>query len=161
MHKILPALKILFICTHNRCRSILAEAIFNAVGIGLLEARSAGSAPERQVHPLTLQALARHGIATDGLNSKSWDDMEAFAPDVVVTVCDRAANESCPLWVGQTVKLHWGLRDPSAGEASDAEKKQAFDDTISKLRALASDVVAIIESDSPGTADILAELKKL
>ena len=90
-------MKILYICTHNRCRSILSEAITNHASQGVIEAKSAGSQPVGEVHPLSIKYLAQSGIATSGLTSQSWDEFEAFAPDVVVTVCDSAAGETCPV----------------------------------------------------------------
>ena len=141
-------MKILYICTHNRCRSVLSEALTNHVGGGRIEARSAGSQPVGEVHPLTKRYLAEHGVPTHGLSSKSWDDMEDFTPDLVVTVCDSAAGESCPVWMGKTLKLHWGLEDPSKIEGSDAEKAAAFRATISEIenrveRLLALDFAGI------------------
>ena len=106
-------MKILYICTHNRCRSILSEAITNHLSDGTLQAYSAGSQPAGEVHPLSLKYLAEKGIAIEGLQSQSWDDFEAEQPDIVVTVCDSAANETCPVWFGNTVQVHWGLPDPS------------------------------------------------
>jgi arsenate reductase len=106
-------LKILFICTHNRCRSILAEAIARHVSEGALEVRSAGSQPAGQVFPGTLRYLESQGMSVDGLQSQSWDELESFAPDIVITVCDSAAGEACPLWMGDTARVHWGLPDPS------------------------------------------------
>ncbi len=90
-------LRILFICTHNRCRSILAEAVANHYGAGLIQAQSAGSSPAGHIHPATLRALERHDIATTGLHSKSWADFEDAEIDLVITVCDQAAREKCPL----------------------------------------------------------------
>lgn len=117
----MPPLKLLFICTHNRCRSIVAEALTNHVGAGLLLAASAGSEPAGAVHPLTLEHLQRHGIPVAGLYSKSWDELEEFEPDFVITVCDKAAAEPCPLWFGKALQVHWGLADPSvAGADADA-----------------------------------------
>ena len=141
-------MKILYICTHNRCRSVLSEALTNHVGGGRIEARSAGSQPVGEVHPLTKRYLAEHGVPTHGLSSKSWDDMEDFTPDLVVTVCDSAAGESCPVWMGKTLKLHWGLEDPSKIEGSDAEKAEAFRATISEIenrveRLLALDLAGV------------------
>jgi len=126
--------KILFICTHNRCRSILAEAVTNHIGDGVLEARSAGSSPAGEVHPKSLHFLEEAGISTEGLTSQSWDDHEDWAPDIVVTVCDKAAGETCPVWFGNAIKVHWGLEDPSA---IDDEKlaKAAFRATIGILAA--------------------------
>ncbi|MDG2174758.1 MAG: arsenate reductase ArsC [Gammaproteobacteria bacterium] len=106
-------MKILFICTHNRCRSILAEAIARHCGKGLLKPASAGSQPAGVVDPLTLEALTRHQIPADGLQCKSWNDLKEFNPDLVITVCDSAAAEACPVWLGRAVKVHWGLADPS------------------------------------------------
>lgn len=129
------AMKILFICTHNRCRSILAEAIFNHVGTGRIEAKSAGSQPAGAVHPLSLRYLAKAGIATEGLSSQSWDEHEAWAPDVVITVCDSAAGEQCPIWFSQAIKVHWGLADPSRIEGNAEQIEQAFQQTIKILQS--------------------------
>lgn len=126
-------MKILFVCTHNRCRSILAEAVSRQLGGALLEVRSAGSQPAGQVHPLSLKYLAQAGYSTDGLRSQSWDAFEDFAPDLVVTVCDSAAGEACPVWFGKTVKVHWGLKDPSALSGSEEDVKAAFLATIGTL----------------------------
>ena len=127
-------MKILFICTHNRCRSILAEAITNHYGEGKLVARSAGSQPVGEVHPLSLKYLAAAGIATNGLTSQSWDVHEAWAPDVVITVCDSAAGESCPVWFGNSIKIHWGLVDPSSLQGSEEDVAAAFKRTIELLK---------------------------
>jgi len=130
-------MKVLFICTHNRCRSILCEAIANQLagreqepGI---EARSAGSEPAGEVHPSTLVALQRAGYGVAGLVSESWDAHESFAPDLIVTVCDSAATETCPLWFGQGVKVHWGLADPSKIEGTQEEIDKAFAFTIATI----------------------------
>lgn len=119
-------MKILYICTHNRCRSILSEAITNHIAPGTIVARSAGSQPAGMVHPLSLKYLAQEGFSTDGLQSQSWDDFEDFQPDVVVTVCDSAAGESCPIYFSQSLKVHWGLSDPSKIEGDDYKQEQAF-----------------------------------
>ncbi|WP_435237775.1 arsenate reductase ArsC [Psychromonas sp. PT13] len=133
-------MKILYICTHNRCRSILSEAITNHLSNGVLQAFSAGSQPTGEVHPLSLKYLAEKGISIAGLQSQSWDDFEADQPDIVVTVCDNAANEACPVWFGNTVKVHWGLPDPSKLTGSEDEIRDAFYaviDTIEKrIKAL-------------------------
>ena len=119
-------MKILFVCTHNRCRSILSEALTNHRGDARLQAASAGSQPSGEVHPLSLKYLKEMGVEISDLKSQSWDDLEDFAPDVVITVCDSAAGESCPVWFGQTLKLHWGLSDPSKVEGDEATVKAAF-----------------------------------
>ena len=122
----MTAVKVLFICTHNRCRSILAEALANHLGGSTLEARSAGSQPAGEVHPRTLAHLQKLGITTSGLRSKSWDELAQYQPDVVITVCDRAAGESCPLWFDDCIRLHWGLADPSAVNGDCADIEAAF-----------------------------------
>ncbi len=132
-------MKILFICTHNRCRSILAEAICNFYGDDLLEAVSAGSSPAEQVHPLTLQALSARDIPTDNLSSQSWDAYEDADIDYVITVCDKAANEPCPVWFGNVKQVHWGLNDPSAIEGDEETIDEetinaAFSNTIEILQ---------------------------
>lgn len=126
-------MKILYICTHNRCRSILSEAITNQYGQGRLEARSAGSQPSGEVHPLSLKYLAEQGVSTEGLSSKSWDNLDGWVPDVVVTVCDSAAGEACPIWLGDALKVHWGLADPSKLEGTDEVKAEAFRQTIKQI----------------------------
>ncbi len=128
-------MKLLFICTHNRCRSILAEAIANQYGQGRLVARSAGSQPVGEVHPLSLKYLAEQGIDTAGLCSQSWDEHERWAPDVVITVCDSAAGETCPVWFGSAIRVHWGLADPSTIEGSEESVRQAFLATIGTLKS--------------------------
>jgi arsenate reductase len=119
-------MKILYICTHNRCRSILSEAITNNIAGNLIDAKSAGSQPAGEVHPLSLKYLEQTGYSIDGLQSQSWDDFEAFSPDVVVTVCDSAAGEACPVYFGNSVKVHWGLSDPSKVTGDDAQIQQSF-----------------------------------
>ena len=126
-------MKILYICTHNRCRSILSEAITNAKGEHYLIAKSAGSQPSGQVHPLSLKYLEREGYSIDGLQSQSWDDFKDFKPDVVVTVCDSAAGESCPLYLHDSLRVHWGLSDPSKKQGSEQEIEQAFLSCIEEI----------------------------
>lgn len=114
-------MKILYICTHNRCRSILSEAITNEIAGNNIEARSAGSQPSGQVHPLSLKYLEQAGYSVVGLKSQSWHDFADFQPDVVVTVCDSAAGETCPVYFGNSIKVHWGLSDPSKIEGEGCE----------------------------------------
>lgn len=119
-------MKILYICTHNRCRSILSEAITNSLAGNVIQAKSAGSQPVGEVHPLSIKYLNQTGHSTTGLMSQSWDEFESFNPDLVVTVCDSAAGESCPLYFGNTLKVHWGLSDPSKVEGDEVQVEQAF-----------------------------------
>ncbi len=132
---------VLFICTGNSARSILAEALLNDMGQGRFRAFSAGSHPKGAVHPLALQELASRRIPTNGLRSKSWEEFAApGAPemDFVFTVCDQAAGEVCPVWPGQPMTAHWGMPDPAAVEGSDEVKVRAFLDTaITVKRRLA------------------------
>lgn len=141
-------MKILYICTHNRCRSILSEAITNHMAQGKIEARSAGSQPAGEVHPLSIQYLQEAGIPTNGLISQSWDELENFAPDIVITVCDSAAGESCPLWFGKSVKVHWGLADPSKVEGNDAKKAQAFQQAIAEIQQRVTHLLSIAPSNN-------------
>jgi arsenate reductase len=126
-------MKLLFICTHNRCRSILSEAITNQRARGILTAASAGSAPVDAVHPLTLRFLQERGYDTACLASQSWADLEAFEPDRVITVCDTAAGEACPLWMSDVEKMHWGLPDPSRVDGDDETVRAAFMSVIDRI----------------------------
>ena len=126
---------LLFICTHNRCRSVLAEAIANARFDGVFRAFSAGSQPAGEVHPLTLKFLKARGLPTEGLKSQSWDDFSGQEFDLVVTVCDSAANESCPLWMSEAPRAHWGMLDPSRATGSEAEIESAFFDVMNALES--------------------------
>jgi len=130
------AFNVLFLCTGNSARSILAEAYLNARGQDRFRAHSAGSRPNGQVNPFALELLEKNRMDTSGLRSKSWDEFAApGAPklDFVFTVCDNAAGEACPFWPGQPVTAHWGVADPAAVEGSDAEKRRAFMKAFSAL----------------------------
>ena len=132
-------INVLFLCTHNSARSILAEAVLNHIGRGHFKAYSAGSSPRdnQQPNPLGLQVLQRAGISTEGLHSKSWDEfgtLDAPRMDLVITVCDNAAGEVCPYWPGQPATAHWGYPDPSAGDGTDAQKLEAFRLTLHALK---------------------------
>lgn len=128
--------EVLFLCTGNSARSILAEAILNKTGAGKFKAYSAGSAPKGQVNPHAIELLKRLGYPTEGLRSKSWEEFArpgAPALDFVFTVCDNAANEVCPVWPGQPITAHWGVSDPAAVEGSDDEIAFAFRDAYTTL----------------------------
>jgi len=151
-------MKILFICTHNRCRSILAEAIANHFGEGIITAASAGSDPAGKVHPRTLEALAARNIPVAGLTSKSWDTLEDFKPDVVITVCDNAAREQCPVWLGDVTRAHWGLADPSAIEGDHDNVMAAFNGTIDMLIDRVAFLSGFLEQN-PDKAQLQMRLK--
>lgn len=118
-------MNVLFLCTGNSCRSILAEATFNRLAPAGWRALSAGSQPAGQVHPRALALLAREGIATEGCYSKPWDDLPVL-PDVVVTVCASAAGETCPAYLGPVLRTHWGVDDPAHATGTDAQIDAAF-----------------------------------
>lgn len=123
-------INVLVLCTGNSARSIIGEAIVNRLGAGRFRGFSAGSAPKGQVHPGALRLLKRHGYPLDGLRSKSWDEFESpdAAPiDVVITVCDNAASEVCPVWPGHPVRAHWGLPDPASVEDHEGAVDAAFE----------------------------------
>lgn len=130
-------LHVLFLCTHNSARSVLAEALLNHIGRGRFRAFSAGSSPKSQPNPLALRVLADANISTAGLESKSWDVFgQADAPhmDLVITVCDNAAGEVCPYWPGQPATAHWGYPDPSETQGSEEQRLAAFRHTMIAIR---------------------------
>lgn len=127
-------MNVLFLCTGNSCRSILAEATFSHLAPTGWHAMSAGSRPTGQVHPRSLALLAREGIATEGYASKSWDKLP-LTPDVVVTVCASAAGETCPVYLGPVLRTHWGVEDPAHVTGTDAEIDAAFMTAYRILRA--------------------------
>ena len=135
----LPTLNVLFVCTGNSARSILAESILNhpAIGQGRFRAFSAGSHPAGHVQPLALALLAQYHYPTDGLRSKNWDEFSGpSAPrlDFVFTVCDRAAGEACPYWPGQPMTAHWGVEDPAAVQGSAEEQRRAYANAFMVLK---------------------------
>tara|TARA_R110002049_G_scaffold71619_1_gene184335 strand:+ start:202 stop:699 length:498 start_codon:yes stop_codon:yes gene_type:complete len=126
-------MNVLFLCTGNSCRSILAEATFNALAPESWRAISAGSQPAGYVHPKSLALLEREGIATDGLASKSWDGLPV-TPDLVITVCASAAGETCPVYLSPAPRAHWGVADPARATGTEAEIEAAFETAYRTLR---------------------------
>jgi arsenate reductase len=128
---------VLFICSHNSARSIMAEALLNRLGSGRFAAFSAGSHPAGAVHPLALETLTRLGLETAGLRSKDWSEFAGQAAprlDFVFTVCDKAAGETCPVWPGQPMTAHWGVEDPTAVAGDAGQQAKAFRDTVTVLK---------------------------
>jgi arsenate reductase (thioredoxin) len=127
---------VLFLCTGNSARSILAESLLNTLGAGKFRAFSAGSFPKGQVHPIAMEVLKRTNLPAEGFRSKSWDEFAApGAPsiDFIFTVCDNAAGEVCPVWPGKPMTAHWGIADPAAVEGTDGEKVFAFRKALKEL----------------------------
>jgi len=128
---------VLFVCTGNSARSVIAEGLLNEMGAGRFRAWSAGSHPKGEVHPLALATLERLHLPATGYRSKSWDEFVApDAPvfDFIFTVCDNAAGEACPLWPGEPVSAHWGVPDPAAVEGTEEQQRKAFTDAAITLR---------------------------
>ena len=144
-------MKLLFLCTHNACRSILAEAIARKLGGTRLQACSAGTQPAGYIHPLTVHFLSAAGYKVEGLQSQSLEDVYSFAPDVVITVCDRAAREPCPLWLGEAIKVHWGFVDPSCAAGVYEDTAGAFtavmDEMERRIAALLDEPIETLSSD--------------
>lgn len=156
-------MNVLFLCTHNSARSIIAEAVMNRLGIGKFKAFSAGSQPSGRVHPYALELLERLNYPTKDLYSKSWQEFSApGGPDLdfVFTVCDNAANETCPYWPGQPISAHWGLPDPSAATGTEAEQRFAFADTHRMLYQRIS-IFTNLPLDSLSQHSLQQELDKI
>ncbi|MES2605554.1 MAG: arsenate reductase ArsC [Pseudomonadota bacterium] len=141
-------MKLLFLCTHNRCRSVLAEAVSRQVCGNLIQVQSAGSQPARKVHPLTLEHLALHDISVRGLRSKSLDTLADYNPDFVITVCDNAAAESCPLWDGNAIRIHWSFKDPSLLDGDDFACGIAFATVIATLSLRMSRIKELLQRNA-------------
>lgn len=153
-------MKFLFLCTGNSCRSILSEVLVNSRAPQGWKAYSAGSKPSGQVHPLTLKTLENLGLSTAGLTSKSIDDCEQYQPDVVITVCDAAAQEPCPLYLGGAIKAHWGLSDPSHLDLPEEEKLKAFLDTVAHINKRL-DAFFALQPEQMTRSALIAEINKI
>ena len=154
------AYNVLFLCTGNSARSVMAEAILNRAGRGKFRAFSAGSQPKGRVHPFTLDLLRKLNFDVTSLRSKSWSEFAGVAApklDFVFTVCDDAANETCPVWPGQPMTAHWGLPDPAAATSSEAEIRLAFADAFRML----NNRIAIFVSLPMPSLDRLSLLRRL
>ena len=132
---------ILVLCTGNSCRSIMAEMLINDLGGGHYHAVSAGSQPAGYVHPKSIETLERHGIAVSDSASESWDVYADQKFDYIITVCDQAAKESCPVFLSEGTKLHWSTPDPAKAEGSEAEIEAAFDEAFGMLRDWVTELV--------------------
>lgn len=132
---------VLFLCTGNSCRSVMAEALINQLSRGRYRASSAGSSPAGYVHPKTIETLKRYGVDPGAPQSKSWDIFADERFDLVITVCDQAAGETCPVFLGEPKKLHWSIPDPAKATGTDAEIDSAFDESFLMLKSRIEDLV--------------------
>lgn len=144
-------LNVLILCTGNSCRSIMAEGLLRHYGEGRFQAFSAGSNPTGQVHPISLKTLEAKGLSIDGFYSKSWDELEGQHIDIVITVCDNAAGQSCPVFLGKAIKTHWGVEDPAHFQGSDfeiaAEFRRICEILERRIKALCELDIASISKD--------------
>jgi arsenate reductase (thioredoxin) len=153
-------MKVLFMCTANSCRSILSEAMFNHLAPPGFVAISSGSFPKGQVLPRSLSTLQAAGISTEGLYSKGNDAFEGSPPDVVITVCDKAAGEACPVYFGPALKAHWGLEDPSDVQGDEALADAAFKATLETIETRCRAFFAL-PFDRLSAAELKAELERI
>lgn len=137
--------KVLILCTGNSCRSIMAEALVNELGQGRFQAWSAGSFPTEYVHPRSIETLKRHGIDPGQPHSKSWNEFAAQPLDLIITVCDQAAGETCPIFPGKPMKLHWGTPDPAKMVGNEADTQAAFDRAFFFLKERVEQLIAASE----------------
>lgn len=153
-------LNVFVICTGNSCRSVMGEALFNHLGQGRIQAFSAGSHPIGRINQGALATLKRHGLPAEGYQSQSWDDFEHQPMDIVITVCDNAAGETCPVYLSKAVRAHWGVSDPGHVEGSEEEKIAAFEETFRILTLRVNKMLALpLETMSPDA--LTAELNTI
>ena len=136
-------LNIFVICTGNSCRSVMGEALFNHLGQGRVKAFSAGSHPIGRINTGALATLRRHGLPTEGYKSQSWEDFEDQTMDIVITVCDNAAGEPCPVYLNKAIHAHWGVSDPGHVEGTEDQKMAAFDKTFEILQQRVQKMLAL------------------
>lgn len=156
-------INVLFLCTHNSARSVMAEALLNTIGAGRFHAFSAGSMPSGRINPFAIEKCKSLGYLTDNLRSKTWDEFATpGAPrmDMIITVCDDAAGEVCPIWPGHPATAHWGFPDPSRVEGDDAAKRAAFDQVFHAIRRRI-DLLVNLPSDKLERLALTAELKRI
>ena len=154
---------VLFLCTGNSARSIIAESVLRKDGGGKFNAFSAGSYPKDEVHPMAIETLVGHKYPVDGLRSKSWDEFAVpGAPelDFVFTVCDNAAGEACPIWPGQPMTAHWGVEDPAAAEGTETERHFAFATTLRYMKLRIS-AFAALPVESLERLSLTAKLREI
>lgn len=153
-------MNILFLCTGNSCRSIIAEATFNHLAPANMKAYSAGSKPTGQVHPRSLALLTSKGISTEGYFSKSWDNL-SVTPDIVITVCSNAAGEVCPAYLGNVLRAHWGVDDPAHATGTDAEINASFERAYAILRKRIEAFLALDFSQLKNQDELKSALVKI
>ena len=156
-------INVLFLCTHNSARSVMAEALLNTIGRARFQAFSAGSMPSGRVNPFALEMVKTIGYLTENIRSKSWDEFaKPGAPhmDIIITVCDDAAGETCPIWPGHPATAHWGFPDPSNAPGGDAEKRKAFDQTFHAIRRRV-ELLANLSVDKLEHLALSKELKRI
>ncbi len=153
-------MNILFLCTGNSCRSILAEATFNALAPDNMHAMSAGSNPTGEVHPRSIALLKEEGISTDGYYSKSWNDLPC-APDIVVTVCGNAAGETCPAYLGKAIRAHWGVDDPAKATGTEEEINASFKNAYLVLRSRIEAFLALDINKFANDSELTKELNRI
>jgi len=153
-------LNIFVICTGNSCRSVMGEALINQLGKGRVKAFSAGSHPIGRINTGALATLKRHGLPTEGYQSQSWEDFEDTPMDIVITVCDNAAGETCPVYLTKAVRAHWGVSDPGHVEGTDEKKIAAFEQTFSTLKLRVEKMLELPLETMP-TKELTIELNKI